>query len=295
MRYDILIFIVGVLLISGCTGPAPETHVGGVDIGFLLNQPPIELREDASFVVGLKLTNNIPKPVNGELCISDTPANSFGGIQEPDCRHFMIAAAEVVDDKKYVENQNVYFPSEGSSYSYHNLEFGIGSTNINAKLKYDLSTTSLAEICLKKDPAEEISGCESNSVIFGNDIVSDFAPIVIEKIESSIVPEGNQNRVHLKITLKKEPLGSVTFNDIENKLKMDINLAGTATSFTCYPSQEGLIKFNELTKVVNCDSSVDLGGQDFYVDSLIMNLDYTYTISASTGAIPLKRKSEDTY
>ena len=44
MRYDILILIIGLAFISGCTGPAPETHVGGVDIGFLLNQPPSELR-----------------------------------------------------------------------------------------------------------------------------------------------------------------------------------------------------------------------------------------------------------
>ena len=294
MRYLLILLISIVLLFSsGCTGPVEKTNIGGVDIGFLLNQPPRELREDANFMVGLELINNLPKAVEGTLCLSDTPANSFGGIQEPECRAIFMAPAEVSGNSKYVEESRFYFPETGSYY-YHNLEMGIDTTTITAELEYSLESVIRGEICLKRDPAQEIADCRSNDVLTkGNKITSDFAPVTIDRLETSIVPEGGQNRLYLEIDITKIPYGEIISETGESILMMDIELAGTPSVFECYPLRNGGIRMVEDRKTVKCDSFISLGAQEFYMDSLIIKLNYDYSISASTGAIALKRKTGD--
>ena len=79
----------------------------------------------------------------------------------------------------------------------------------------------------------------------------------------------------------------------ESILMMDIKLAGTPSIFECYPLRNGGIRMIEDRKTVKCDSFISLGAQEFYMDSLIIKLNYDYSISASTGAIALKRKTGD--
>ncbi|MBT4334547.1 hypothetical protein HOD61_01900 [archaeon] len=294
MRYlSILSIILVAIFVSSCMGgPGQETNIGGIDMKFLENQPTNLIREDANFLVGVELTNNIPKYLDGSLCIYDTPANSFGGIQEPECTLLHLSPAEIVNDQKYPDTQLIQFPVSGNSYTYGNLAMGVSTTNINAKLTYDLKTISRAELCLKRDPSVNIDGCSASSVLAGNDILADFAPVGIEMIEYNIVPEGNNNRLYLDIHLKKAQEGEVISEDNGHKVNLDINLIGTPSTFDCYPSSTEGIELIDNSRVVRCDGRVSLGRQDFYYDSLAISLDYTYSTTISTGAIPLKRKNE---
>jgi hypothetical protein len=294
MRYLSILFIFIVMFfVSSCVGgPATETNIGGIDMKFSLNQPASPIREDSNFLVGVELTNNIPQYLEGELCVYDTPANSFGGIQEPDCIFVSLSPAEVVNENKYPGTQFIQFPGSGGSYSYRNLAMGVSSTNINAKLKYALQSTTRAEICLKKDPSADILNCNANAILSKGDLISDFAPVGVDRIEYSVVPEGNQNRLYVDIHLNKALQGEVISEDNKNKLKLDIKLVGTSSSFDCYPSNIEGIEMVETTRVVKCDGIISMGEQEFYHDSLVVTLDYTYSTTISTGAIALKRKNE---
>jgi len=295
-----LLVLVSVIFISSCTNggtSGPETRTGGVDMGFLLNRPPLdEISEGQSFTVGVTLTNNIPRDVDCELCVSDTPSDNFGGIPGSDCRDIDIKSAQLINEEIIPEMKEVYFPGGDNTYSYNNLPFGADTTEIRATLTYNIVSRTSAFICLIKDPTIEIPGveCDYQESFSYNDLKRDYAPVSVDRVEKSIVPEGTKNRLILDITLKKNQQGDIvsgSYSNDENMLVLDVNLAGTDADFICTPTKGDKVKMDESSKEVKCVSTFKMD-QDYYEDSLDISLSYTYRTVINTGSIDLNKKEE---
>lgn len=262
---------------------------------FLPAQPPTDIfREDSEFKVGLKLVNNLPKIVeNVNVCVYDLLGNDYGGI-EKECQILNLAPAQKEENTIYPESKLIYFPEFGT-YSYTNLELAPDNTIIIVEMIYPLETKSSLDICLKKDPAYEVEevNCETNQIFSGNKIRSDYAPISIEKIESSITMEGENNGIYLDIYLKKPVNGEIIISneDVRNLMEIKVGL-GSDVQFNCESDEGGLIKFEENTKKVSCNTLVNL--RDAYeVNSLNIILSYNYRIKLQTGQIPFKKKNKE--
>ncbi len=289
----ILLFLVAVLLVSSCgqqTGQA--TNIGGVDVQFIENQPPSELRENAHFNVGLKLKNNLPEKVEDvAVCVSDSLSSEYGGISGKECQTVSISAAEHNENSISPEEVTLLFP-QGGGYYYSGLEQGPDNTIILVDVTYPLQTKSRTDICLKQDPAYEVDEiqCEANMVFSGRSITSDFAPVTVDRIETSIVSEGTQNRIYADVHLRKASIGEVVSDGDQNLMGIRVSL-GSGEIFDCDTEQEGYLEFEETTEEVNCDATVILE-EAWQVDSLNVDLVYDYSIGLTHGPVPIKKLEE---
>lgn len=295
MRGEIILLLIFLLIISSCETTQQATNLGGIDMEFLPSQPPTDVfREDSEFRVGLKLKNNLPNPVeNVKLCVYDLLGNTYGGI-ERECRVFSLASAQVEDNQIFPEEKLVYFPEFGT-YSYTNLELAPDNTIIIVDMVYPLQTKSSLDICLKKDPAYEVKEipCETNTIFTGNEIRSDYAPVNVDKVESSLTLEGENNGIYLDIFLRKSASGEIVVSDddLRNLMKIEVSL-GSDVQFDCETDEDGLIKFEENTKEVHCNALVNL--EDAYeVNSLNIVLSYNYKVKLQTGQVPFRKKNKE--
>jgi len=295
MRGEIILLLVFLLVISSCETTQQVTNVGGIDMEFLPSQPPTDVfREDSEFRVGLKLKNNLPDPVeNVKLCVYDLLGDNYGGIDK-ECRDFSLVAAQVEGNQVFPEEKLVYFPEFGT-YSYTNLELAPDNTIIIVDMTYPLQTRSSLDICLKKDPAYEVKeiSCETNTIFTGGDIRSDYAPISVDKVESSLTLEGENTGIYLDIYLRKSAGGEIVVSndDLRNLMKLEVGL-GPDVQFDCETDEDGLIKFEENTKEVSCNALINL--EDAYeVNSLNIVLSYNYKVKLQTGQIPFRKKNKE--
>ena len=115
---------------------------------------------------------------------------------------------------------------------------------------------------------------------------------VLDKL-SKIVPEGFQNRIYLDIYLKKANIGDVvsTGDYTKNLMDIQVSLAGKGTYFACENDENGKIKFDKLTKKVSCAAVLTLT-EPYQIDSLNIDLDYTYKVRATIGPILFEESLE---
>lgn len=296
MKSVILVVFLGILIvISSCQPSGTGTNIGGVDMQFLKDQPPLmNIRDNQEFNIGLVLTNSLPREVNdAKLCVYDTVTESAGGIPGKPCVTIFLPAAEQVDDKiTPYKSDPIYFPENGGTYVYRAGQKGIDSTTILAELIYTAdSTAKINNACFKRRSEIETDfPCETEEVFSGNSIDMDVAPIVINKIEKNIYPEGNsQNRMILTLYLSKGD-GEVIWAEDETKNLVDIQISSSdAQFFTCSPNENGLIKFDEPTEKVTCESSFSLLS-DYYQDSINIDLYYKFKIKLDTSSITIQKE-----
>ena len=84
------------------------------------------------------------------------------------------------------------------------MDLGPDEITIFAQATYPLKTEFSLNLCLKKDPTLEIDGvlCETSSVFDASDISNTPAPIVLDKVETTLTSEGTKNRVFLDFNFK---------------------------------------------------------------------------------------------
>ena len=116
--------------------------------------------------------------------------------------------------------------------------------------------------------------------------------MVIDKIEKVIVPSGgNENQILLDIYLRNSGGGEVISRSLDNKnlMKIEVESVGTPSNFECFPiSSEGFIEFKESTKKITCRSQVTLD-QNFYQESIRINMYYDYKVSEAIRNIKLTK------
>ncbi len=297
MRGDLVIFVIlSMLLLSSCQERGTGTKVGGIDLEFLPNQPPEQLYENSNFAVGLKLLNSLPERVQGvNICVSDILASEYGGIVGEECQTVVIEGAFHEERDIVPEEEVIYFPKSGEAYSYEDLDIGPDETTIFAEVTYPVRTTSTLNVCLKRDPTAESSEieCETSTIYSSNEITSPFAPVTVERIESTVTSEGNKNRVFLEIDFKRSERGEiVSFGEESNLMGFDIGLGTKEVDFNCNTEQDGLLEFDKVSKRISCNGLIELD-EEFEVNSLNIETNYDYRVKISNGPINIKKLNQE--
>lgn len=297
-KREITFFIIILFLVSSCssiTGPTTtvSSDTGGIDIAFLDKRPPTdEIQEDEEFTVGVYLTNNLEEDITANLCISDTPASSYGGIEDRECRSVEISKAQKYEEEVVPTEKEERF----GPYSYTNLPLGIRSTIFTAEINYYILTQASTQVCLKQDPTmETLEPCESDE-IFTTEIIKETAPLTVSKIEKQIIPTGDSAKIKLDITLKKASEGEVIVDEYNRDplVGLAISLSGTEhTAFICTPLVDNKVKLMEdsLETTISCSADLTLN-ELYYTDNLGITLGYTYINYISTNSIELKISEE---
>ncbi|MBS3172273.1 hypothetical protein J4438_01665 [Candidatus Woesearchaeota archaeon] len=297
MKSLIFVLLISVVLvISGC-GPAGKgTNIGGVDMEFQVDRPPLgSIPDEQTFSVDFVLNNKLTREVSDvKLCIYDTAPESAGGIIGKPCQTVTLPPADKLDGKIVPSRVGLlYFPENGGKYAYTVGQQGVSDVTIHAELTYTANSIAVIKsACFKKSSDIETDfECESQEEFTGNDIDADPAPIIVTRVEKNIYPEGTQNRLKLTLYLTKAE-GEVIWNEDETKNLMDIKISSSdAQDFVCSPSENGLIKFDENTEKIICDSEFSLS-QDFYRDSIVIELYYKYRSKLSSGPITIEKKRD---
>ena len=299
MRGDLRIFLVFIIfLLSACdTETKSSNSETEIDLGFLKNQPPSQIYENSNFIVGLNIKNNFPQKIESlSLCVSDIVSNEHEGIMGLDCQNINIHSAQELDGQIYPEEQIIYFPSEGS-YSYKNMDLGPDEITIFAQATYRLKTEFSLILCLKKDPTLEIDGvlCETSSVFDASDISNTPAPIVLDKVETTLTSEGTKNRVFLDFNFKKLGEGEVFFQDEgDNLVRFEISLGNKQVNFQCNSKNNDFLEFDQNSEIISCNTLIELNEQ-IEVNLLKVDLNYYHKVKITKGPISIKKlNSEET-
>ncbi|MFH1376108.1 MAG: hypothetical protein ABIH25_00560 [Candidatus Woesearchaeota archaeon] len=291
----LVLFIVFGLFISGCVfgpGGSEETNIGGVDMKIMEGRPPTDfIIENQNFDIAIQLTNNIPRAVNNvEVCVEDLPSDIYGGIQGNPCKTVSLLAATEFEGAvdPYVQERPVEFEAE----PYINLKnSGVKDTNFLVTLTYSLVSSSRTNVCLFRDISvvPEDFDCSVKTTYLGNEINSDFAPLIVDQIESQIVPDGDQNRIVLDIYFRKDTTGLVIdLNTKKPRFGVDVSFTNTESDFTCGPlTEDDKIDMSDITKKIRCNSLFDLTSP-YYTDSLNIDMDYTYRVSVPIRDVKLE-------
>jgi hypothetical protein len=295
--YFNFIFVMFLIVISGCisTNDDLTTNIGGVDLQILEGIPPrAEIYEGQAFNVNLKLINNMPRAVDDiSICVYDTPSESIGGIPGKDCKNINLLAAQDYDGKITPEVSELILFPEAGSYVYSGIHNGIKVTNIFTELIYSTQSKSIIyPVCFKRGPEVQTDfQCDLKESFSGRSIESDIAPIIVQRVEKTIVPLGQgSNQIVLDIFLSRDVNGEVVsdFYDGRSLVDVRVTVGNSGSYFECAPVvQEGLIEFKETSKKITCINQMNLE-DNAYQDSIIIDLLYKYKVVQPIKNIQLK-------
>ena len=242
------------------------------------------------------MKNSLSEIVKGiNVCVYDIISSEHQGIAGKDCQTISMDGAEHREKEVIVEEEILYFPKGGQAYSYRNMVLGPDETTIIGEIIYPVKTTSTLNICLKKDPTTEIEDfpCDIYTVFKEKDINSPFAPINIEKIESTITSEGNGNRLFLDIRFKKSSNGEVySSNEEEPLLGFKISIGSKNVEFECNTKQKGVIEFDKSSEIITCNGLISLE-EEIEVNSLKIEMNYDYKVKTSKSLIKIKKLNRE--
>ncbi len=278
-----LVFFLAVtlLVISSC---ADDTQGFGVspkvlNFEFLEDYPQDDLSEGEEFQVGVKIYNDLIEPVVFSLCIRGDRPDFFGGVPaSEDCISDFIEEAYEGTSGIIPSEKTIYFPSETSTYSYHDLDESIEDVNIYAELDYPVDSLSSAEVCILDNPnLQDDIDCEAEEIIGASDIQQKAYPLIVSKIEKDIKKIAGKSKIDLKIYLDKASEGDIVKKDDSqfHSVILNVSLSGTEAEFIC-KKREGKIIFVE-GDPIECVADLNFEGSSIiYKDSLNINLGYSY-------------------
>lgn len=298
--------VILMLFISSCTLPNLPFGGGqiistgkGVKLEFL-DYPKGQLDENEPFALYLRITNNSPEPVEGTLCLYDTPSERFGGIPAEECQDVSLEPAIEMTDFFEAQQDDYYFPSKGGTYFYKNLHTDLKqTTSISVMLRYTIKTTSAASVCILKPritTEDYPSGCAKDYTI--TSIKQPSTPIQVTKIEKQSSSIG-EDQVKLIFTIYLEQkedgilLNKEDIYEIVSSKPMIEFSAGfyNGPNFKCTPVVNGKIDFREKQKVIKCATIYNLN-QDFIEEPLVIEFNYGFQKTASIPEIELKAEDE---
>ncbi|GEM_PF-2955483 len=287
MKYFLLFVLI---FLAGCSGTSTiKSDVGGVDIFLVEGKPPFDgIYEERPFAVEAILKNYLDRDVNGEICTYDSLGDEFGGIERVDCKGF------TMDPAIYLEGELIDVAEQRYSfgpYIYTKLPLGLEDTNINVDVTYLTQSRISAPVCLKKDPSFKTDfPCDSDTILKGEDMRRDFAPVTVKEISTKMLPEANaKNTMVLDLTLEKEKRGFVVkdLNNNEPLLGVDVKFAGTPGTFSCIGLRDGFVKMTNENVKLRCSGDLTLS-DTAYVDALDITLNFGYKLVAPDPAQAIK-------
>lgn len=295
-RGFIVVFLVIVLLISGCTQisnlPKPNIQLGqnskqiveskGLSIKFRDNQPPLnEIFSGKDFKISLELTNNDPEEVSGTIYLSDTPSDEFSSLEGREQQSFSVPAAEVISEGS--QKISKLIPSSEiitfGPYNYNSEKAFPGMvTNFILEITTKHNVLIPAQICVS---SREQSKCPTKETVTNFGPRSGYSPVSITSIEKTLVPEeGNTASLILKINIKNTGKGKID-NEEQILNSFDLNLRG-ASNLDCNKNK---ISLKQQENQVICTAEVSVSDELFRQDILEINYDYPYKIIETLGPI----------
>ncbi len=287
--------------ISSLFGGSTIVTGKGVKLEFV-DYPKGELTDKEQFRIMAKVSNFGNSPVDGVLCLSDTPgARNVGILSDPSaaCADIHLDTAETLSEGKIsAYQQGVGFPNGGNGYYYYdNIQKDITQTSIiSAHLKYAVDSKSAAQICIKSMNANIKNipvPCDNSQTI--TDIIQPDFPIQVTKIEkevSSISP--TEANVKLKIYISQKEEGqaiprSSLFEQVSSfkpEVEFKPGFIGGSGEFICTPLINGKFELRENEKVINCRATVNID-QEYLYDSFVVELGYGFEKVISLPPIKL--------
>lgn len=307
MQKKVLIIgiIILALFITSCSVPSDlsflsfgssQTSTGkGVKLEFV-DYPKGELTDNEQFRIKAMVTNYGQIPIDGSLCLYDTPTDRLGGIPPQQCRPIHLDKAEEISDGKSAPSQQeYYFPdSDAGFFSYHSIPTDIpASSIIYADFTYAVFDKASAQVCVKSMQADQKNipvPCDDTQTI--TKINQGDLPVKVSKVEKQSSPLGsNQALLKLKVYIQKDEEGDIVppenYQDQRFALPMvDFKLSMGGNAFTCSPLKNGAFELSQSEKVINCQATINLG-QDYVYDTLVIELGYGFRKTISLPEIKL--------
>lgn len=299
VKLTILIFLL--LVLTSCSMPdississlfgSKNIATGkGVKLEFT-DYPKGDLTDKEQFRVMTRVSNFGNSPIDGVICLSDTPSSRNIGIpSDPSasCVDIHLDTAETLSAGKVsAYQQDIAFPNEvGSFYYYDNIQKDITQTSIiSAHLKYAVDSKSAAQICVKSMNANVKNipvPCEDEQTL--TDIKQPDFPIQITKIEkdvSSVSPTEANVKLKIYVSQKEEgqaiPRSSIfeQVSSFKPEVEFKPGFIGGSGEFTCTPLTNGKFELRENEKVINCRATVNIG-QEYLYDTFVVELGYGF-------------------
>ena len=281
-RGGVFFLAVVLLFVNSCTdnGESFGVNPNVLKFEFLEDYPQDELSENEEFQVGLRIYNDLAEEVIFNLCIRGDRPDFYGGVPvTDDCVSDIIEEAYEGSSGSIIPSEKtLYFPSETSTYSYHNLEESVDNVNVYAELIYPVNSLSSANVCVLDNPnLQEDADCEAEEILNKGDIQQKAFPIVVSKIEKDIKRIAGKSKVDLKIYLDKATEGDILKLDDSqfDFINIDVSLSGTEAAFDC-KKREGKVVFKE-GDPIECVADLNFETNSIiYKDSLNIALGYSY-------------------
>lgn len=189
-----------------------QTTVGGSGVILSVEEGPEnneEIIEGFPFSIAIKIANYVPVEPGliGELCLRDDKTETYGGVDEDDCREINLQPATSIE-KRVTPSEDVY---RFSIQPYHDLaEKNLKETvQVFADLDYNVQSLTSATTCIKRPAAQSQSipadcGKKQDLQLQQTDL-----PIKVSRLTTRAISTELESTVDLEILLTKVTEGSV--------------------------------------------------------------------------------------
>lgn len=265
----------------------------------IIEYPKGELFDAEPFSLKTRITNYNTEPVEGLLCVHDTPPDRMGGIPSSSCKDIYVAASITGSGGDVSPSvEEFQFPTDQGAYAYQNIPKDITTTSIIfSSLTYSVKQKAIAGICIRNPSisAEKIKeklgvSCDDST---SPSIQQPKLPLIVSKIEKDQTSAGPNNvNVRLRIYVKQDEEGQIIASSqvleenpsLKQTVAFSVELA-SGTKFNCNPAKT--LEFNQYEKVINCFASININ-QEAITDTIIVNLDYGFRMTTKLSPIDLK-------
>ncbi len=240
--------------------------------------------EGQNFRVNVYLKNYDREPIMGEMRISDSLSDTYGGISE-DTQEFILEGAEIIrKDKGEVERIPSEYKIVFGPYIYDNLYSGneesFTTTNIVLDAKYNYETFAAGQVCVSDENSEGCAMEENLGRLGGN---TEYAPITVAGVRKSLIYD-DPNTVIVNLDIDIKNVGGGRINNLRQEIeRMEVTL--DRRKMQCY------FDFDQETfeyadkKTLFCDLTMGVNG--FYDSILEIRFGYPYFISKTLSEIPI--------
>jgi len=262
---------------SSCPTTSTTASKTGIDFALVSGVDKLSsnkvISQGDTFNIQVHIENYDKQARSGQVCITDTMDNAFGGI-ESQCVPFYLKAAEVIAAKKQSffgsaeqlqpATAEVFFPASGE-YMYKNLDVTLTAKAI-VSLKYSqTSRASTLQGIKVPTPETEMLSMEQEP-----------SPVSVS-VEKTVSKKEDSYKVSLNIGLSKSSSATLYPLDMkeENKNYISFKASMTPQTLECEPSgtydqnkfSQGLVELKN-TKFIKCSTLVDIqeGQWPFTID-----------------------------
>ncbi|GEM_PF-5098429 len=302
MDKRVLIIFFLLLVLVACTPQGRQTIGRGVKLEFI-EYPKGELLETGRgpepFGLGLQVSNFASVPVQGQICVRDTPFG-IGGIPPNTCESVNLDPAFKAENGQVRENtQGLQF----GPFQYQGLDAGkTYTTEISAELRYTIESRHFMDVCLVRDDTRSgVPGqCKDDASV---SVTQDLLPLAVKNVKKEVhhFSAGNVDQLFVKLVfnmgLDESNVQIMQQGDSgfarSSKSLVSVRVHGFGTDFACTPlTREGVFDFRpDSTNELRCTANIPLE-QDRQDDLVEVRLGYGAGQTVSIPSVKLIKQGD---